>query len=221
MRRWTDMSKNVMEDDPMRGYEQFRIYDPIRGYQNEEIEPYDKSFLETYSKIESLMQRGGLNKNEIITVENRDRYVGQVIEIVPIHVFDDHLIDDSGGEEIKNFMNKICKIANTDQYDIDYYGDNITNVSIDIEGPSGIEEFDGFILRIPRNLQELEDDLNSTNPRYLYYVRLGNQGPPIREEDARKELLLELQEDEVDDNPDSPVLPNEYQRAKQALVLPQ
>ena len=85
---------------------------------------------ETYSKIESLMQRGGgLNKNQIITVENRNRYVGQVIEIVPIHVFDDHLIDDSGGEEIKNFMNKICKIANTDQYDIDYYGDNITNVS--------------------------------------------------------------------------------------------
>mgnify|MGYP001318122819 CR=1 FL=1 len=172
---------------------------------------------ETYSKIESLMQRGGsLDKNQIITVENRDRYVGQVIEIVPIHVFDDHLIDDSGGEEIKNFMNKICKIANTDQYDIDYYGDNIINVSIDIHEASGIG--DGFILRVPRNLQELEDDLNSTNPRYLYYVRLGNQGPPIREEDARKELLLELQEDEVDDNPDSPVLPNEYQRAKQALI---
>jgi len=53
MRRWTDMSRNVMEDDPMRGYEQFRIYDPIRGYQNEEIEPYDKRFLETYDRIKN------------------------------------------------------------------------------------------------------------------------------------------------------------------------
>ena len=54
MRRWTDMSKNVMEDDPMRGYEQFRIYDPIRGYQNEEIEPYDKRFLETYDRLKNI-----------------------------------------------------------------------------------------------------------------------------------------------------------------------
>ena len=54
MRRWTDMSRNVMEDDPMRGYEQFRIYDPIRGYQNEEIEPYDESFLETYNRIKNI-----------------------------------------------------------------------------------------------------------------------------------------------------------------------
>lgn len=161
-------------------------------------------------------QRGGLNKNQIITVENRDRYEGQEIEIIPIRPFNDNLMDDSGGEFIRDFLTNECKIANTDEDDIDYYGDNIINVSISIHVDSGIG--DGFILRVPRNLQELEDDLNSTNPRYLYYVKLGKQGPPITIKKARKELLLELQEDVVDDNPDSPVLPNEYQRARRSLI---
>ena len=161
-------------------------------------------------------QRGGLNKNQIITVENRDRYEGQEIEIIPIHPFNDNLMDDSGGEFIREFLTNECKIANTDEDDIDYYGDNIINVSISIHVDSGIG--DGFILRVPRNLQELEDDLNSTNPRYLYYVKLGKQGPPITITKARKELFLELQEDEVDDNPGSPVLPNEYQRARRSLI---
>ena len=38
----------------MRGYEQFRIYDPIRGYQNEEIEPYNDRFIETYDRLKNL-----------------------------------------------------------------------------------------------------------------------------------------------------------------------
>jgi len=162
-------------------------------------------------------QKGGLNKNQIITTENRDRYVGREIEIIPIHAFDNNLIDDSGGEFISTFMTNTCKIAYTDEGDIDYYGDNIINVSIDIHEASGIG--DGFILRVPRNLQELEDDLNSTNPRYLYYVKLGKQRPPATIKKARDELLLGLHEDMVDDKPDDPPSPlNEYQRAKRSLI---
>jgi hypothetical protein len=172
---------------------------------------------ETYSKIESLMQRGGMRISDIITVENRGDHIGENIEIVPIRPFNDNLTDVTGGDTIENFMSNQSSIVLTDDPDLfRHFGNNIVSVNLDIHEDSGLG--DSFALKIPRNLRELEADLNSENPEYVYYVRLGNQGHPIHEEEARKKLLIELQEDEVDDNPDSPTLPNEYQKARQSLI---
>ena len=56
MRRWIYQTQYTGEDDPIRGYEQYTIYDPIRGFQPEidMPEPYDNEFLERYNRMKNL-----------------------------------------------------------------------------------------------------------------------------------------------------------------------
>ena len=117
-------------------------------------------------------QRGGVRFSDIITVENRDRFVGQEIEIVSITDLIPNETDITGGEFISELKTQPGFIEEADQGDIDYFDD--TGI-LSVYYPRYDSE---FILHIPQNLRELTDDLGSGNPEYNYYVRLRKQRGP-------------------------------------------
>ena len=131
-------------------------------------------------------QRGGVRFSDIITVENRDRFVGQEIEIVSITDLIPNETDKTGGEFISELKTLPGFIEEDYQADIDYFGDDGILL---VNYPRYNSD---FILNIPQNLQELTDDLGSGNPVYNYYVRLRRQrGPDLF---TRNEMMATMGE---------------------------
>ena len=117
-------------------------------------------------------QRGGVRFSDIITVENRDRFIGQEIEIVSITNLIPNETDKTGGEFISELKTLPGFIEEPDQGDLHFFGDDgILSVYY--------PKYDSdFILQIPQNLQELANDLGSDNPLFNYYIRLKSQRGP-------------------------------------------
>ena len=131
-------------------------------------------------------QRGGVRFSDIITVENRDRFVGQEIQIVSITDLIPNETDLTGGEFISELKTLPGFIEQPDQEDIIYYND--TGILV-VNYPTYNMD---FVLQIPQNLQELANDLGSDNPVFNYYVRLRRQrGPDLF---TRNEMMTTLGE---------------------------
>ena len=131
-------------------------------------------------------QRGGVRFSDIITVENRDRFVGQEIEIVSITDLIPNETDLTGGEFISELKTLPGFIEEPDQTDLIFFGDDGILV---VNYPRYNTD---FILHIPQNLRELSNDLGSDNPVYNYYVRLRRQrGPDLF---TRNEMMATLDE---------------------------
>ena len=69
-------------------------------------------------------QRGGVRFSDIITVENRDRFVGQEIEIVSITNLIPRETDLTGGEFISELKTQPGFIEQADQTDLIFFGDD-------------------------------------------------------------------------------------------------
>ena len=131
-------------------------------------------------------QRGGVRFSDIITVENRDRFIGQEIEIVSITDLVPRETDLTGGEFISELKTLPGFIEEPDQSDLIYYND--TGILV-VNYPRYNTD---FVLHIPQNLQELANDLGSDNPTYNYYVRLRRQrGPDLF---TRNEMMATMGE---------------------------
>ena len=131
-------------------------------------------------------QRGGVRFSDIITVENRDRFIGQEIEIVSITDLIPNETDKTGGEFISELKTLPGFIEEADQSDLIFFGDDGILV---VNYPRYNSD---FILNIPQNLRELTDDLGSGNPEYNYYVRLRKQrGPDLF---TRNEMMATMGE---------------------------
>ena len=131
-------------------------------------------------------QRGGVRFSDIITVENRDRFIGQEIEIVSITDLIPRETDLTGGEFISELKTLPGFIEEADQDDLIYYND--TGILV-VNYPRYNMD---FVLQIPQNLQELANDLGSDNPVFNYYVRLRRQrGPDLF---TRNEMMATLGE---------------------------
>ena len=143
--------------------------------------PYKHRRIRTRKK-----QRGGVRFSDIITVENRDRFIGQEIEIVSITNLIPNETDKTGGEFIYELKTLPGFIVEPDQGDLDFFGDDgILSVYY--------PKYDSdFILQLPQNLQELANDLGSDNPVFNYYVRLRRQrGPDLF---TRNEIMATMGE---------------------------
>jgi len=131
-------------------------------------------------------QRGGVRFSDIITVENRDRFIGQEIEIVSITDLIPRETDLTGGEFISELKTLPGFIEEPDQSDLIFFGDDGILV---VNYPRYNTD---FILHIPQNLRELSNDLGSGNPVYNYYVRLRRQrGPDLF---TRNEMMATMGE---------------------------
>ena len=131
-------------------------------------------------------QRGGVRFSDIITVENRDRFIGQEIEIVSITNLIPRETDLTGGEFISELKTLRGFIEEPDQSDLHFFGDDGILV---VNYPRYNTD---FILHIPQNLRELSNDLGSDNPTYNYYVRLRSQrGPDLF---TRNEMMTTMGE---------------------------
>ena len=131
-------------------------------------------------------QRGGVRFSDIITVENRDRFIGQEIEIVSITDLIPRETDLTGGEFISELKTLPGFIEEPDQTDLIFFGDDGILV---VNYPRYNTD---FILHIPQNLRELANDLGSDNPVYNYYVRLRRQrGPDLF---TRNEMITTMGE---------------------------
>ena len=131
-------------------------------------------------------QRGGVRFSDIITVENRDRFIGQEIEIVSITDLIPRETDLTGGEFISELKAEPGFIEQANQGDLDFFGDDgILSVYYPRYNSN-------YILHIPQNLRELSNDLGSGNPVYNYYVRLRKQrGPDLF---TRNEMMATMGE---------------------------
>ena len=137
-------------------------------------------------KTKRKKQRGGVRFSDIITVENRDRFIGQEIEIVSITNLIPRETDLTGGEFISELKTLPGFIEEPDQTDLIFFGDDGILV---VNYPRYNTD---FILHIPQNLRELANDLGSDNPTYNYYVRLRSQrGPDLF---TRNEMMATMGE---------------------------
>ena len=143
-------------------------------------------------------QRGGVRFSDIITVENRDRFIGQEIEIERL---DDYLIqnltDIRGEIDIIDLEREPGFIQETRQFDINFYGEELASFGerpgiLSVYYPKYDEE---FLLRIPQTLQDLGNELGPDRPDYPvfnYYVRLKRQrGPDLF---TRNEMMATMGE---------------------------
>ena len=121
------------------------------------------------------MQRGGVRFSDIITVENRDRFIGQEIEIVSIiEKNDTDLLDTEFINQLKTERGFIEQADPSDLIYFNNHGYGILAVNYALPKYGG----NPIILNIPQNLQDLAQDLGSDNPRFTYYVRLRQQRGP-------------------------------------------
>ena len=144
-------------------------------------------------------QRGGVRFSDIITVENKDRFIGREIEIVrlnndPNDIFNG-LFDD---EDIDQLMNHQGFIGQTSDEDEEYYGDMMgvyTNI-LKVNYP----DMRAMILHIPNNLNEFKEDIFKDNPdlkKFDYYVKLKKaRGPDLF---TRDEMLQTHRENRLSD----------------------
>ena len=143
-------------------------------------------------------QRGGVRFSDIITVENRERFIGKEIEIVRLNNFLPNETDFTGIESINNLMNLRGYIKEPTDDILDYFtGTGVLevtypNLNLRDSGNNLI------ILHIPDNLKDFMEDvkyLDRTDIEYLginYYVKLKRpRGPDLF---TRNEMLKTLDE---------------------------